>query len=167
MIEGQKMSAVSQIASYPAGPKPDFVGGHLLSLRRDALGFLEKNRQYGDLVSLKFLKYDGYQVNHPDLIAQVLTKDNHIWHKSIVYKSSLKDYIGEGLLNADGDFWRRQRKLMQPSFHVKRIEAYAETMVNYVGQMLADWRDGEERDIAADMMAVTLNIVGKTLFDAE
>jgi cytochrome P450 len=159
------MSAVVQ--EYPAGPKLDFVGGHLLSLRRDALGFMMANLPYGDLVGLKFLKYDAYQVNQPELVGQVLTKDNAIWEKSIVYKSSLKDYIGEGLLNSDGDFWRRQRKLMQPSFHVKRIEAYAETMVDFVARMLSDWRDGEQRDIADDMMQVTLNIVGKTLFDAD
>jgi cytochrome P450 len=161
------MSAVMQTAVYPAGPKLDFVGGHLLSLRRDALGFMMNNLPYGDLVGLKFMKFDAYQLNHPDLVGQVLTKDNAIWHKSIVYKSSLQDYIGEGLLNADGDFWRRQRKLMQPSFHVKRIDAYAETMVDYAIAMLAGWQDGEERDIAADMMQVTLNVVGKTLFDAD
>jgi cytochrome P450 len=161
------MSAIIEAPLHPAGPPKDLIGGHLISLRRDSLGFLMRNLAYGELVHLKFLKYDAYQVNHPDLVGQVLTKENQIWYKSLIYKTSLKDYIGEGLLNADGDFWRRQRKLMQPAFHTKRIDAYAETMVDYTERMLADWKDGESRDIAQEMMQVTLYIVGKTLFDAD
>ena len=123
--------------------------------------------QYGDLAHLKFSKFDAYQVNHPDLIGQVLTRDNAIWHKSPVYKHTLKEYLGDGLLIADGDFWRKQRKLMQPAFHVNRINAYAETMVDYAYRMLEDWHAGQVRDIADDMMQVTLYVVGKTLFDAD
>ncbi|MEL6526447.1 MAG: cytochrome P450 [Chloroflexota bacterium] len=153
--------------TFPAGPPTDVIGGHLLSMRRDSLGFLEDNMQYGDLTHLKFMKYDAYQVNHPDLIGEVLTRKNHIWHKSWIYKRTLRDYLGKGLLSADGDFWRRQRKLMQPAFHVKRISAYADTMTQYTERMLSDWEDGTQRDVAIDMMQVTLYIVGKTLFDAD
>ncbi|MEO1289021.1 MAG: cytochrome P450 [Chloroflexota bacterium] len=161
------MAIPEQELTYPEGPPTDIIGGHLISLRRDSLGFLTENMQYGDITHIKFLKYDGYQVNHPDLIRQVMTTDNAIWHKSIIYKRQLKDYLGDGILTVDGDFWRNQRKLMQPAFHVKRISAYADTMVDYALHMLEDWRDGEVRDVADDMMAVTLNIVGKTLFDTD
>lgn len=161
------MAVLNTVSSYPPGPRKDIIGGHLLSMRRDVLGFLSNNMQYGDLTHIKFLKYDAYQLNHPDLVGQVLTKDNAIWHKSVVYKHSLKDYLGTGLINSDGDYWRRQRKLMQPAFHINRISAYAETMVNYAQRMLNDWQDGEVRDIAEDMMQVTLYVVGKTLFDTD
>lgn len=161
------MAILNTLSTYPPGPPADIIGGHLLSMRRDVLAFLSNNMQYGDLTHLKFLKYDAYQINHPDLIGQVLTKDNAIWHKSVVYKHTLKDYLGTGLLNSDGDFWRRQRKLMQPAFHINRISAYADTMVNYTQRMLNDWQDGEVRDIADDMMQVTLYVVGKTLFDTD
>lgn len=161
------MTVIDTKINYPPGPATDIIGGHLLSLRRDALGFLTKNMRYGDLTHIKFLKYDAYQVNHPTLIGQVLTKDNALWHKSVVYKTSLQDYLGKGLLNSDGDFWRRQRKLMQPAFHVNRISAYADTMVEYSQRMLASWEDGSVRDIAEDMMQVTLYVVGKTLFNAD
>ncbi|GAB5493323.1 MAG: cytochrome P450 [Phototrophicaceae bacterium] len=161
------MTLIDTTLNYPPGPATDIIGGHLLSLRRDALGFLTDNMRYGDITHIKFLKYDAYQINHPSLIGQVLTKDNALWHKATVYKTSLKDYLGKGLLNSDGDFWRRQRKLMQPAFHVNRISAYADTMVEYSQAMLANWEDGSVHDIAEDMMQVTLRIVGKTLFDAD
>jgi cytochrome P450 len=153
---------------FPPGPATDIVGGHLLSLRRDPLNFTTENMQrYGGLVHLKLAKYDGYQVTEPDLLQQIMTTDSRIWHKSIVYKGILADYLGDGLLISDGDFWRRQRKLMQPTFHTKRIQAYAEAMVDYTQRMLADWQVGQVRDIDAEMMRLTLFIVGKTLFDVE
>jgi cytochrome P450 len=154
--------------TFPPGPATDIVGGHLLSLRNDPLTFTTNNmRQYGGIVHLKLAKYDGYQVTDPDLLQQILTTDSRIWHKSIVYKGILADYLGNGLLVSDGDFWRRQRKLMQPTFHTKRISAYAQTMVDYTQRMFDGWQAGKVLDIDAEMMRLTLFIVGKTLFDTD
>jgi cytochrome P450 len=150
------------------GPPQDFIGGHLMSFRRDVLEFVMNNlRQYGDLVPLKILNLDAYQVNHPDLIAEVLSKNYTTWRKSYVYKYVMGDYIGNGLLISDGDFWRRQRKLIQPAFHTQRIQAYADTMVDYTQRMLDDWPSGETRDLSEEMMHLTLMIVGKTLFNSD
>lgn len=150
------------------GPPQDFIAGNLVSFRRDVLGFTLNNlRQYGDLVSMKFFKHDAYQVNHPDLIAEVLKNNYTTWRKSFVYKVVLADYIGNGLLISDGDFWRRQRKLMQPAFHTNRIQAYADTMVDYTQTMLDEWQVGEIRDVSTEMMSLTLRVVGKTLFDTD
>jgi len=67
----------------------------------------------------------------------------------------------------EGDFWLRQRRLVQPGFHRARIAAYAVTMVQYAQRMLEGWRDGEERDVHQEMIRLTLQIVAKTLFDAD
>ena len=163
------MATVSQdIDHFPPSPPTDFIGGHLLSIRRDPPGFFTQNMlDYGGLVHLQFGKYHAYQVNDPQLIQQILTRDAKIWHKSVVYKTILSDYLGNGLLISDGAFWRRQRKLMQPAFHSKRISSYASTMVDYTQRLLTTWQTGATRDIDSDMMQLTLNIVGKTLFDTD
>lgn len=162
------MTAPTLAPTFPPGPPPDFIGGHLLSLRRDSLDFVLRSMQdYGGLVHIKFHKYDAYLVTEPDLVQQILTRDNRIWHKSIVYKQILADYLGDGLIVSDGDHWKRQRKLMQPAFHINRINAYAQTMVDYTAQMLSEWADGQVRDLSEEMMKLTLFIVGKTLFDAD
>lgn len=154
--------------TFPPGPHTDIIGGHLLSLRNDSLNFTTQNmREYGGIVHLKLGKYDGYQVTDPELLHQILTTDSRIWHKSVVYKGILADYLGNGLLVSDGDFWRRQRKLMQPTFHTKRISAYAEIMVDYTQRMLGQWQTEQVLDVDAEMMRLTLFIVGKTLFDAD
>jgi cytochrome P450 len=78
-----------------------------------------------------------------------------------------KRLFGNGLLTSEGDFWLRQRRLAQPAFHRTRIASYGETMVRYTEQMLEHWSHGQEVDAHQEMMQLTLNIVGKTLFDAD
>jgi len=78
-----------------------------------------------------------------------------------------KRVFGQGLLTSEGDFWLRQRRLAQPAFHRARIAGYAATMVEHTERLLREWRGGEERDLHAEMMRLTLQIVGKTLYDAD
>ncbi len=96
----------------------------------------------------------------------MLVNNARKFHKGPVLQAN-KGVFGEGLLTSEGNFWLRQRRLAQPAFHRARIAAYAETMVGYTERLLETWRDGEERDIHEEMMRVTLQIVGKTLFDAD
>ena len=70
-------------------------------------------------------------------------------------------------MTIDGDFCRRQRKLAQPAFHTKRVQAYAQVMVDYTARLLDQWQPGQVRDINRDMMRLTLGIVAKTLFNAD
>jgi cytochrome P450 len=75
--------------------------------------------------------------------------------------------LGNGLLTSEGDFWRRQRRLAQPAFHRERVASYAGAMVAFAERMLTTWEDGQVRDVQEDMMQLTLEIVAKTLFDAD
>jgi len=79
----------------------------------------------------------------------------------------LRRVLGNGLLTSEGEFWRRQRKLVQPAFHQERIAAYTEVMVAYTERMLASWKEGQGLDVHEAMMRLTLDIVAKTLFDTD
>ncbi len=79
----------------------------------------------------------------------------------------MKSLLGEGLLTAEGESWFWQRRLAQPVFHQKRINSYGETMVDYTNRMVQTWQDGEIRDIHADMMRLTLQIVMKCIFNTD
>jgi len=133
----------------------------------DPLGyFTQVTREYGDIAGLRVLNFRIFLINHPDYIEDVLVNHPRKFIKGRVLKAN-KRVFGEGLLTSEGDFWLRQRRLAQPAFHKARIASYAATMVEYTQRLLYEWQDGEERDIHKEMMRLTLQIVGKTLFDAD
>jgi cytochrome P450 len=156
--------------------KLKFPPGPSFGLRRWSLGplnnadplkyFTNIVREYGDFVGLRILNFRILLINHPDHIEDVLVAHPRKFIKGRVLKAN-KRVFGGGLLTSEGDFWLRQRRLAQPAFHRARIAGYASTMVEYTERLLHEWQDGEERDLHKEMMRVTLQIVGKTLFDAD
>jgi cytochrome P450 len=153
---------------HPPGPKGNPFTGVLSQYVNDRLPYLlEGTRTYGDIWDLKLGPYHIFVINHPDDVHDVLVKQAAKFYKPNFNKTIFGRFLGSGLLISDGDFWKRQRKLTQPAFHMKRIEAYADTMVNFAVQTAESWRDGLQVDADYEMMKLTLNIVAKTLFDAD
>ncbi|WP_207956045.1 cytochrome P450 [Rubrobacter marinus] len=141
--------------------------GNLLAYSRDPLGFLTRcAREYGDVVRLGFPGPPAYLISHPNGVESVLVKNNRNFVRDRYTRAELR-ILGDGLLVNEGDSWRRQRRLAQPAFHRRRVEAFGETMVAFTERMLDGWRDGETRDVHAEMMRLTLEIVAKTLFDTD
>lgn len=123
-------------------------------------------RDYGDIVTMRYYNFRVFFVSHPDYIEQVLVTDNRKFIKGRILRKN-RQLFGNGLLTSEGDFWLRQRRLAQPAFHRARIASYADTMVKFASRIASEWSSGEERDIHAEMMRLTLSIVAKTLFDAD
>src|SRR5271170_6415130 len=149
----------------PPGPKGMPVLGMALNLRRDPLaGMRQMARDYGDIVSFHVLMRGRILLNRPDLINQVLVIQQGKFHKSELTRRITVRMLGQGLLISEGEFWRRQRRLAQPAFHRSRTNDYASTMLEIAQTHIRDWRDGEERNIALEMTALTLDIAVRTLF---
>lgn len=152
----------------PPGPTSWSPLGIAAPFRRDPLAYLTgAARKYGDLVALPGPLYRPiFLVHDPDLIRQVLVRQADRFIKPPPLNRVLMSTFGNGLLFSEGDFWRRQRRLVQPAFHHQRIGAYAERMVAQTQQMLATWRDGEQRYIDQAMRALTLHVVVDAVFHA-
>lgn len=148
------------------GPKGKFMVGNAVEFGKDPLGFMtECEKNYGEMIPLHFGNSPALFLTNPEYIEQLL-KDRESFVTSKRLKT-LETLLGQGLLTSDGDTWFRQRRLAQPVFHQKRISGYGEVMVDYTEKMLASWQDGETRDIQAEMMRLTFNIVMKTLFSSD
>ena len=139
------------------------VLGHLPAYVSDPLKFLMRAQGLGPFVSVDFPIFRSVMLTEPEHIEEVLVTKARSFSKDM-FAQDLKRLLGEGLLTSEGDFWLRQRRLAQPAFHKERIASYGRTMVECAEAEVQRWRDGEERDIHEDMMRVTLEIVGKTLF---
>src|SRR5215831_3616552 len=142
----------------PPRLKGRFLTGNLREFRHDRLGlFLRCARDHGDVVALRVGPIRAVVLNHPDAIEEVLVTQskNFIKHFALRVNRLL---LGNGLLTSEGDFWLRQRRLIQPAFVRQSVLGYADVMVAYTERLLAGWRDGEARDLHADMTRVTLEI---------
>ena len=152
----------------PPGPKGQLIMGVMREFNRDTLGFIERCREYGDVVHARFLYVHTYFLYNPGDIEAMLTSNARSYRKAQSLRSPFfHRLVGNGLVTSEGEFWRRQRRLAQPAFHRQRISSYGEIMVQYAQRTIETWKDGEQRDLSRDMTRLTLEIVVKTLFNSD
>jgi cytochrome P450 len=120
-------------------------------------------KTYGDIAHYKIGHHHIVFLNHPDYIREVLVVQNDNFIKERTVQRS-KMLLGEGMITAEGADHRAQRQTAQPAFHRQRIGDYGRIMVEEAGHIRDSWRANEQRDIARDMMHLTLNVVSRTLF---
>ena len=120
-------------------------------------------KTYGDIAHYKIGPHHIVFLNHPDYIREVLVvqNDNFIKERTV---QRTKMLLGEGMITAEGAVHRAQRLAAQPAFHRQRIGEYGGVIVEESAQLRDSWKAGERRDIAVDMMHLTLKIVARTLF---
>jgi cytochrome P450 len=158
----------------PPGPPlgPRGVAQLLVTLiRRDKppARMLELTRDYPRIASIGPPRQPVYLVTHPDLIRQVLVASNRSLEKGPALTGAGL-LLGDGLLTLPGLLHKPRRRLVNPSFHHERIAGYAEAMVQATDELHREWatrRPGLNLDMAQEMSALTLSIVGRALFGAE
>jgi cytochrome P450 len=119
--------------------------------------------KYGDIAHYKIGWHHIVFLNHPDYIREILVVQNDNFTKERTVQRS-KMLLGAGMITSEGAQHRAQRQVAQPAFHRQRIPEYANAMVREAAAMRERWHEGEQRDIAVDMMHLTLNVVADTLF---
>jgi len=158
---------LTQNHERPPGPGGSLLGGNFRDVRRDVLSFLTQcAREHGDIVRYRLISFRGYLLSHPDYIEEVLVRNPNNFIKGRGLRAN-SIVFGRGMLTSEGEQWRRQRRLAQPTFHRERIAGYGAVMLQYAEEMLQGWRDGEVRDISEEMMGLTLQITARILFGAE
>ncbi|HEU4752363.1 MAG TPA: cytochrome P450 [Armatimonadota bacterium] len=159
--------AFSGTATQPRRYRSRLPGSGLIRFRRDPLTFLrELALRHGDVVRFRLGPREAYLLNNPELIRDVLVTHDRRFVKGPGLRVAER-LLGQGLLTSEGEFHRRQRRLVQPAFHRPRVAAYAGTMAGYAREWQERWTDGESLDVAEEMGGLTLRIAARTLFDAE
>src|SRR5262249_33666581 len=156
----------------PKGPQVNLFLALLAQIMPETLGVdpLEwalNNRQFGDIAYYKFGPMHVYQLNSPDLARQLLLEHPEKFHKPRIIKHAFGRFGGNGLCTSEGALWKQQRRMMQPAFHHGQLAGYGEIMVSHARRMVEGFRDGEVRDIGAEMVQLTLGIVVQALFGAD
>ena len=149
----------------PPGPDLSRLAA-LRQFRSDPLGLLERLAAYGDVVRIDVPRSAAYLLNDPELVHGVLVAGHRSFHKGPTIQAA-KMLLGESLLTSEDETHLRRRRHIQPMFHHERIATYAASMVRFAERAAERWGDGDEVDIQAEMSALTLAVVGDTLFGTD
>ena len=149
---------------YPPGPKSVFAA--YFKLYRDPLGFMaQMGREYGDIAHLQAGRRHDYLINHPDYIKAVLLAGEDVMLRS--FPRPLKRLLGSGLLTVQGEAHRCRRQLLQPMFHQNQIAHCAGLIAEQSARFSENWRDGQELDIAAEMLRLTMLVIMQALVNQD
>src|SRR5262249_7433279 len=141
--------------------------GNALQFRRDPLTFVRGvQRSFGRLATVRMARFPVVMFFRPEHVHYFLVEHPRGFTNGEVTQG-LRRVLGNGLLTIDGDYHRRQRRLIQPAFHKKLVEGYAAIMVQHTRELLDDWQPRTRLDIVQAMQALTLRIVAKALFDVD
>ncbi|WP_405020818.1 cytochrome P450 [Kitasatospora sp. NBC_00070] len=137
--------------------------GHSLALLRDPIGVLQSIRPLSDLVEIRLGTLSVYAVNSPALLREMLVTDAVSYQKGRYFQKS-RPFLGNGLPNSEGDFHRRQRRLMIPAFHREKLNSYTGVMRLSATTYSEAWTPDSTIDVASEMYAIGSEAVAKALF---
>lgn len=153
------------------GPRGLPLLGVAHHVRNDPLGFsLRMAREYGGMVAFKLATNQVFMMSRPEYFQHILVDNYRNYHKSAFYQT-LRPIFGNGLVTSEGETWKRQRQLAQPSFHRKRLDDIARGMAGEIGAMLDGWgrraTRGEPVDVAAEAMELALGNIAHAMFGTD
>jgi cytochrome P450 len=107
-------------------------------------------------------------LNHPRHAQYVLRDNSQNYHKGGAMWDYFRTILGNGLIVTEGDFWLRQRRMMQPQFHRQRLAALTDLMIDAIDETLTAWDahrpEDEPFDMVPGLSQLTMNVIVKTLF---
>jgi len=127
--------------------------------------------EYGDTYKTYLGFSQSFMSIDPDFTQHILQKNNKNYHKSKLQSKAVGKYVGQGLLTANGAYWLKQRRLIQPGFKkekiVKLMGLMYEVVEEYVEELKSRLSDGpKEIEITGEMSVLTLRIISKALFSS-
>lgn len=164
-----EQNEITTTAALPPGPQGVPLLGVLPQVWGDPLQFfLDAALQYGDVVRFHMGTRPFFLVSGPDELQYVLRDNHHNYSKGY---DQAKPLLGEGLVTSEGDFWFRQRRLMQPHFNRSQIPQYAPHFMQATEEMLECWEEiaeaGKPVNAAEEMMRLTQTIILRTMFSTD
>lgn len=129
--------------------------------------FKEMHTKYGNTFQLNILDRKAVLSTEPEVAKYILVDNNKNYTKSFAY-DIIKIFLGEGLLTAEGEYWKRQRRLAQPAFHKQKLDLMFFNMLTETEKSIFKINRYADTELLFDfnkiLYELTLNIVNKTLF---
>lgn len=135
---------------------------------KNPIGSMEESMaKFGGTYSVNLGRMRLIATQDPALIDYVLRINNRNYNKSKILTEQLGRFIGKGLLTANGEYWLRQRRLIQPGFHHEKIHALYAIIQKTVSDFLNGFAVGKQIDVYPMMNKLAFDIVINTLFNVK
>ncbi|HMA12042.1 MAG TPA: cytochrome P450 [Steroidobacteraceae bacterium] len=105
--------------------------------------------------------------NHPDDVRRILISNHKNYAKGVGF-DRIKILLGNGIIVSEGEFWKRQRRMLQPTFHRRVLAQFDRLIAGANDRLLAGWERkcdaGEPVNVTEDMSTMTLEIILGAIF---
>lgn len=142
----------------------------VFKMAKDPVGFLIKHQEetgsmYRIDAPIKFVI-----VSDPDYIKHMLQTNWRNYQKGAAY-DGFKLFLGNGILASEGDLWKKNRKLIQPSFSKESIRTIANTVdktaIKWSNKWLEKSHNNESVEAKYEMLEFTLEVVSNAMMGEE
>ena len=161
------MTTKSKMYRFPAGPSlyQSLIGTR--NFIKDPIKTLSRSMEIfsGTFYSAHGLGQRVIVTQNPDFINHVL-KDNHkSYHKSPLATEKASKFMGNGILFTNGEYWLRQRRMIQPAFHREKLQSLNDIIIRAINDSLTGFPVGNAVDICPFMHTMTFNVLIRSLFN--
>ena len=164
---------VFPVLQEPPGPEGLPLVGSIFRInpkRNILFNFIDLWRDFGDLCHVKLGPLHLYLVVKPEHVHHVLVRNPDNYIKGNGY-NGFRLLVGQGLVTSDGDLWRQQRRIMQPSFTPRATAQFVDVMVNAIDRTVDRWQDvaltGQPLHIDDEMARLTMSVISQTIFGVD
>ena len=170
--DGEEVTQVTVTQAKPVrGPRGLPILGSVLDLRRrGVLWFYVDNwRQYGDVARFRVGPLTLYHFVRPEHVHHILVKNTANYIKGFSH-DKLRIPLGMGVFTSEGELWRRQRRLMAPTYTPNAVTRFAALMLDETQRMLARWETqatDQPLAINQEMMRLTMSIISRSMFNLD
>jgi cytochrome P450 len=158
------------------GPKPPLpplaeglpvLGSLPALLSKQAAVFTAMRARYGDIYRLRLGPLQVTMLNHPRHVQHILRDRSTKYGKGGDLWRSVRTLLGNGLAVSEGEFWLRQRRMMQPHFHRQRLGDLTTLMMDAIDEELLPWDVAAHRGTPLSAThafnPITMKVIAKVL----
>jgi cytochrome P450 len=120
----------------------------MLRLRRNVLAELSKGRNnFGRFAYLRAGPFHIYQLSEPALLHEMFAQKHKIFTRPTRFKNMISVFDHGGILSAEGEAWKEQRRLVSPHFAPQAVEQLTGDIAGIAKTYVTEWAGQSEIDM--------------------
>jgi cytochrome P450 len=135
---------------------------------KNPINFIGKSMEkFGDTYTASIGLQKFIVTKNPDFINHILREKQKNYMRSHITAKRGAQFFGKGLLFSNGEYWLKQRRLIQPAFHRSKIKGLFGNIQQTTNDYLVDFPIGENVDLYPIMHDLSFRVLIKSLFEIE